>query len=216
PGGGIDAAVQAIDARVIPMADAAVPDATMRFDVGLADGGSPADQSVRDQAVDQAVPDLAPDMCPLETCNGVDDDCDGQVDEDAPCPCPRVAFQQTSLLFCADQRTWPDARVACQQAGYDLVVVQDAAQDAVIYGEMRSRGFGDTWIGVNDRQNEGQWVWLDGIPVAYQHWDSGEPNNGGGGEDCGLIMTSRNRETEWDDRPCGGQRPFVCGVPPAP
>ncbi|MEZ4467669.1 MAG: MopE-related protein [bacterium] len=28
-------------------------------------------------------PDAGPDRCPAEACNGLDDDCDGEIDEDA-------------------------------------------------------------------------------------------------------------------------------------
>jgi hypothetical protein len=201
PVGTIDAAVALIDARV-GTPDQAVGPAE---DLGLpVDAAPPVDAEI-----DQAVPDMA---CVDEVCNGLDDDCDDAIDEGAGCPCPVAQVGDVPLLLCDQSLEWPAARDLCRTAGYDLVVLQAAEVDAFIYSEMQARGFGDTWIGLNDRQNEGHWVWLDGIPTGYTHWDGGEPNDGGSGEDCALIMTANGRQAEWDDRPCAQPHPFVCGI----
>ncbi|MCA9560290.1 MAG: hypothetical protein KC583_17195, partial [Myxococcales bacterium] len=153
--------------------------------------------------------DVGP-VCGVETCDGTDEDCDDRIDEGAACPCDLGAFGTSAYLFCPQQVDWPTARAACQQVGYDLAVVEDGAEDSYLYASVNQRGFGDTWLGLNDRQNEGDWVWLDGTPVAYSHWDRGEPNNGSGGEDCGLLMTRDGRDTQWDDRPCGRGYSYIC------
>jgi hypothetical protein len=162
-----------------------------------------------------AVPDAA--TCLPEACNGRDDDCDGAIDEEAGCPCDVVAgpiagpAESSTYLLCREGRNWVLARQFCQGFGYDLVALEDGAEDTFIYGAIAARGFGGTWLGLNDRAAEGQWVWLDGAPVLYSHWDQGEPNDGGnGGEDCGVVMTGDGRQSEWDDRGCESVRPFVC------
>lgn len=213
PGSGLDAAVLPLDADL--RRDAAPePDAAPAPEVGVVpDAAAPVPDAVVDAMipVDMAEPDL---NCVPEVCNGADEDCDGLIDEGADCPCEVAQYEGQPHLFCDQARPWPNARELCQAVGYDLVIIETAELDAWIYQGMRDRGFGDSWVGLNDRQVEGQWVWLDGVPIGYEHWDSGEPNDGGGGEDCGLIMTTRNRQTEWDDRPCDQGRPFICGLAP--
>ncbi len=164
---------------------------------------------------DAAEPDLEPDVarCEPEVCNGLDDDCDGQVDEGAGCPCDVVARDDSAYLVCAQPRSWAGARMHCMQHGYDLAVVEDAGEDAFLFNEINRRGFHGSWIGLNDLLEERTWVWLDGEPVGYEHWDQGEPNDGGDGEDCGIIMTTPRRASEWDDRPCGDERAYLCEVP---
>ena len=187
------------DAGPGPMADAAPLDA----------GPAPMDAGS-----DAGAPDAGP-LCEPEVCDGEDDDCDTRVDEGAACPCPVVqGAAGTAYLFCDEDRSWAAARMVCEGTGYSLAVVEDATEDALIYGELAARGFADAWIGLNDILTEMTWVWLDGVPAAYTHWDDGEPNDGSsGGEDCGVIMTREGRESEWDDRPCDSERPYVCETP---
>jgi CD209 antigen len=161
-------------------------------------------------------PTAPPTAAPApETCNGQDDDGDAQIDELAGCPCDLLARNGRAYLLCREGRPWAGAQDFCESVGYTLVSVDDAGEDGFIYGEMRARGLGDTWIGLSDQAAEGQWVWTDGNAPVYAHWDQGEPNDGGrNGEDCALIMTAENRTSEWDDRPCEGARPFVCEAGP--
>ena len=45
----------------------------------------------------------------------------------------------------------------------------------------------DCWIGINDIDNEGTFIWADGTEVTYTGWNSGEPNNIGN-EDWGGLQ----------------------------
>ena len=48
-----------------------------------------------------------------------------------------------------------------------------------------------SWIGLNDRQNEGTWVWESGSQLSAEvaaHWGNSEPNNYQG-EDCVVVST---------------------------
>jgi hypothetical protein len=81
-------------------ADAALPDAAMT-DAAAPDAAAP-DASIPDAAV----PDAAACAPVAETCNGVDDDCDGRVDEDGVCG-PWVAGHCRVWLGWADNLSGP-------------------------------------------------------------------------------------------------------------
>ena len=190
-----------LDASAPRVADGGPRDAGLR-DAGAADaGGVTGDAGSAGACIPAS-----------ERCNGRDDDCDGEIDEDAGCPCAREVRGGRTDLFCDARRSWVGAQVACASVGYALAAIGTAAEDAQVYAGMSARGFGDTWIGLNDATTEGTWRWADGAPVGYTHWDEGEPNDGGG-EDCGVIMTASGRTTEWDDRSCSSERPSVCEAP---
>jgi hypothetical protein len=58
------------------------------------------------------------------------------------------------------------------------------------------------WIGFNDVDLEGTFIWASGEPVTYTHWSSGEPNDygsnlGGPGED--YVILYRFGEYRWND-----------------
>ena len=44
------------------------------------------------------------------------------------------------------------------------------------------------WIGCNDLQQEGRFVWVhNNQPVVYSHWAPGEPNNSNNDNHCCMI-----------------------------
>jgi len=179
--------------------DAGVADAAA-FDAGPEDAAT----APMDAGVDARV-------CVAETCDGTDEDCDDRIDEGATCPCEQLSWEGRSYLFCDAERSWPGARMHCESTGYSLAVIDDASEDSFVFAAVLAREWGDTWLGHNDLVDEGVWSWLDGEAMRYVNWDVGEPNDGGDrGEDCGVVMTADGRESYWDDRPCDGERTYVC------
>jgi hypothetical protein len=64
------------------------------------------------------------------------------------------------------------------------------------------------WIGLNDRLEEGAWVWSDGEPLgAVNNWNVGEPTSSNttqcGAEDCAAMTTAgTNGAQGWADFSC--------------
>ena len=65
----------------------------------------------------------------------------------------------------------------------------------------------DFWIGYNDIDNEGDWVWSDRTTSSYTNWDDKSPNNGG--VSCAIVT----RTGKWHDEPCQSQYSFICKKP---
>ena len=179
-----------------------------------ADCDDPGEALLSDPATDCDDNDPLATPGGVETCNGADDNCDGIVDDGGDCPCPVEVYNNKTYLICSAESSWFNALSTCQGAGYNLVTTNDAQEDQWVYDEINRRGLPDAWIGFNDIDSEGSFVWVSGEPITWTHWDQGEPNDGGdSGEDCAVIMTRDGRRTEWDDRPCDTLRPWVCEAP---
>jgi len=102
------------------------------------------------------------------------------------------------FLFTA-HKSFTDASAQCVGLGAHLAILTTPALDTAAEALV---GNNDTFIGLTDQITEGQFVWVDGTPLAFSNWESGEPNNGGGSnEDCAIIAGARAQKM-WDDRPC--------------
>ena len=95
--------------------------------------------------------------------------------------------------------SWDQAEAEAIAHGGHLVTVNDAEENQWLLSVV---GTSSIWIGFNDIQHEGQWVWADGSDVTYTHWVGGEPNDQGG-EDFGSI--SVYGAGMWSDLPVYSQ-----------
>ncbi|MCS6800221.1 MAG: C-type lectin domain-containing protein, partial [Myxococcota bacterium] len=191
------------------------------------DGGGPdahADGTAED-AYDASTDRCAP---VAEMCNGRDDDCDLVVDDDAGCPCVHDVRDGHAYLFCAVPATWSDARTRCLGFGYDLVTIDDAMENDWIVTRATPLTFsgaagGGWFIGLNDREMEGRFVWASGAAVHYLNWGPGEPNQRDAAGptsidvDCVVITTDAYLAPTpgfWWDRGCTlHPYPYVCESP---
>ena len=66
------------------------------------------------------------------------------------------------------------------------------------------------WIGGNDIEIEGQYVWVTGEPITWTYWGQGQPSLGGGSNDCIQFRRFSDVQSEWNDRDCDILLRFVC------
>jgi len=148
----------------------------------------------------------------VETCNGRDDNCDGQIDETG-CPCPAFQYNGHNYLFCSPTANWSVAGTTCKGWGYHLAKIEDAAENKWVVDTANSIDRTGWWIGLNDIAKEGTFVWADGSALGYSVWVQGQPNNGGFGgndQDCVEIISNLVSGYGWNDGECGNQLHFVC------
>jgi len=148
-----------------------------------------------------------------EICDQQDNDCDPLVDEYSPentkCGnCVLGGSGTSSYAYCLFERPFQDARLQCQARGGDLTVIEDEAENAIHALQALTLG-GETsrwYIGINDIEVEGDFVWLDGAAVGFTRWGPGEPNDQGD-EDCGVLYGG---DSSWNDQDCGVDSVFIC------
>eukprot|EP00058_Branchiostoma_floridae_P008186 XP_002593674.1 hypothetical protein BRAFLDRAFT_108089 [Branchiostoma floridae] len=134
-----------------------------------------------------------------------------------------------TLLFCPEgyadflgicykafntEKTFSKAAAACREDGGTLAMPRDAETN-VFLGSLYTSvsATSSYWIGLHDQREEGSFEWVDGSALgAYHFWESGQPNNSGGREDCVLYFShwSLNLKGKWYDYRCDSVQRFIC------
>ncbi|KAK7093928.1 alpha-N-acetylgalactosamine-specific lectin-like isoform X2 [Littorina saxatilis] len=147
------------------------------------------------------------------------DDCPASIPHDRHLQ----VFGDTCYSFMTSHRREFDAAEReCESNLGHLVIIRDAATQDFLYNALRHdlRYNGVVWIGLSDKVNEGQFVWVDGSPAHYTHWASGQPGILGGLEDC--VGMNIKQQGQWNDYQCEGflfisnSHVFVCEYPLGP
>jgi hypothetical protein len=73
-----------------------------------------------------------------ETCDGRDNDCDGQVDDGAGCPCEVRTNGTHGYMFCSRPQNWSTAASDCAASGYRLATPDDATESEWVRTTFRS------------------------------------------------------------------------------
>lgn len=167
---------------------------------------------------------------------------DGYICNGTPSSCTQVCSGGGTFfsfvndyVFCDNSTNHANARQYCQErgTGWDLTQIDSGAENTFV----RTNGPDqDKWIGGNDLQTEGQWLFPDGTLFwsgtgsangsqgsVYFNWNNSfnsaggsggdsEPD-GGGNNDCMILNNDNNGY--WFDQSCTTNDRFVCEGPSA-
>jgi hypothetical protein len=146
----------------------------------------------------------------VEVCDGVDNDCLG-IDSASACAdvakCSRVVGQRSLYQFCESRATWNSAFSTCASIGYALVTIDNDNENDFVEDFLEENELSSVWIGLNDRADEGVFVWASGSDSPYRNWADSEPNNQGN-EDAVHMYP----DGEWNDEGVNTEFAFVCEV----
>ncbi|OCT59762.1 hypothetical protein XELAEV_18000636mg [Xenopus laevis] len=93
----------------------------------------------------------------------------------------------------------------CSKAGGQLPSPKSAAENEAL-AVLAARYNKLFFLGINDLQSEGFFLYPDGKTLVYTNWEAREPNNDHGVEDCVEMYTSG----KWNDKNCQEIRLIVC------
>lgn len=97
---------------------------------------------------------------------------------------PIVSPINGHTYYLLEASSWTDGEASAQSLGGHLATVRSSDENNWIYSTvLRPDGaFRRGWLGLNDIDSEGNFVWTSGEPVTFTNWGGGEPNNAGGVE----------------------------------
>ncbi|XP_070272258.1 C-type lectin domain family 17, member A isoform X5 [Myotis yumanensis] len=119
------------------------------------------------------------------------------------CPEGWLPFQGKCYYFSRNTKSWDEARKFCQENYSHLVIISSIDEQNFVvkaHGSPRVH-----WLGLSDREHEGDWKWLDGSPVTLSFWEPEEPNNMDD-EDC----VSLTKQGTWNDLSCNKATYWIC------
>ena len=90
-----------------------------------------------------------------------------------------------------EKKSWDDARADCKLHGGDLATPHSAAELAWLSGPYDDA----IWLGGSDTAEEGTWRWIDGSPMDYTAWASGQPTDPDGQHD--HLAMSGDGSLQW-------------------
>ncbi|XP_063353643.1 C-type lectin domain family 17, member A-like [Pelmatolapia mariae] len=108
------------------------------------------------------------------------------------CPAGWSKFNHSCYLLSERSGSWDAARRDCRDRGADLVVI-NSPEEQTFLSTITTE---NAWIGLNDKEQEGTWKWVDGTPLTLMYWATTQPDNGGK-QDCAYVRKDERRS--WDD-----------------
>ena len=150
------------------------------------------------------------------------------VDDLSACGCdaPQLyAGTGNRYWSCSSSVSRSTASSFCEGEGARLVKIDSSGVNDLVAALSAVTADGG-WTGANDLVTEGDWRWPDdeafwsgdeygsAVGGAYVNWNSGEPNDHNGSEECSSIYGATNstssRRGKWNDASCSGSMPFIC------
>ncbi|XP_062410864.1 macrophage mannose receptor 1-like [Sardina pilchardus] len=108
--------------------------------------------------------------------------------------------------------TWNDALTKCTDMGANLVTIKNAEEQFYINAQLpdfHQVEIPDIWIGLSDKDQDGNLQWVDKTSVEYSNWRSGFPVYTEDMWDCGQIYTG-NYNGEWETTTCNKRLGYIC------
>ncbi|XP_072016526.1 adhesion G-protein coupled receptor G6-like [Amphiura filiformis] len=145
-------------------------------------------------------------------------------DNTTNCPTNWAYYNGHCYILQDSELVIEEAREACLQMGADLVIIEDAEENAFLSSLLPESTLAAYWIGLMASATNGNgFTWLDGtvvrngdgIDVGYTNWQPGEPIYHSA-DNCAEITTENYGRGyvrgAWNDEPCdiGLTHGYIC------
>ncbi|XP_065133225.1 mannose-binding protein C-like isoform X2 [Paramisgurnus dabryanus] len=107
-------------------------------------------------------------------------------------------------------KTFDEGIQICKEVGGTIALARNAVENHTLLKVVIASGLSEKpFIGVTDRDKEGQFVDIDGKLLTFTNWASGQPDNYQETQHCGTIIVESGL---WDDASCNEPRPIMCEI----
>ncbi|XP_027713669.1 mannose-binding protein A-like [Vombatus ursinus] len=110
------------------------------------------------------------------------------------------------FLSNGEKANFDRVKVLCEQFGATIAIPKNGEENKAIQDLAKDT---PAFLGITDKVQEGQFVYITGERMTYTNWKKNEPNDYGSGEDCVLL----NSDGSWNDISCTTSLLAVCELP---
>ena len=123
-------------------------------------------------------------------------------------------FRESCYWFSLEEKDWDEAEKRCNHEGAHLASILSVKEVAFIRCLQDASAIHKTWIGGKRWGNN--FIWVDGSGFDYANWNTGQPDNQGGEENCIEVYSDPGQSWHdaWNDIPCDQKRNYVCKKQP--
>ena len=89
--------------------------------------------------------------------------------------------------------TWPAAQAAASSLGGNLAVINSQGENDFLANILTLQS---AYIGLSDKDLEGEFQWVNGDAITYENWYPGQPNDYGVGQDYVEMLNNG----QWNDQ----------------
>ncbi|XP_051994056.1 CD209 antigen-like protein E [Xyrauchen texanus] len=120
--------------------------------------------------------------------------------------CDEHQKKQVWFFISSEEKSWSESRQFCRDRGGDLIIINTEEKQRYVSSLVNGR----VWIGLSDIENEGDMKWVDNSPLKKGFWNTNEPNDDEGKEDCVEVNSANPFQNSWNDLPCSLKRKWIC------
>ncbi|XP_077433065.1 snaclec coagulation factor IX/factor X-binding protein subunit B-like isoform X1 [Vanacampus margaritifer] len=127
-------------------------------------------------------------------------------EKDTGCPEGWTQLGSRCFVFLDERREFADAESVCNVLGGNLVSVQSALENAVLF-ELAREGADttdDVWLGLHEAIEPGTLFWTDGSIVDFTAFSTLD--------DPGVCVEFESEDGLWDNEPCALDQRFICAT----
>uniref|UniRef100_A0A8C4YL92 C-type lectin domain-containing protein n=1 Tax=Gopherus evgoodei TaxID=1825980 RepID=A0A8C4YL92_9SAUR len=107
-----------------------------------------------------------------------------------------------TFMLTGTKDSFENGKSLCTKAGGALACPHNRAENIALQEILKDSE--QAYLGMSDVQTEGKFLYLNGGPVTYTNWETGEPNNNKN-EDC-VAMYSNGK---WNDIDCSNSEILI-------
>jgi glucose/arabinose dehydrogenase len=105
-----------------------------------------------------------------------------------------IGYNGNQYLLTSPNLTWEEAQAEAASLGGNLVTINDGMEQNWLSDTFGKNGEW-LWIGLTDKEQEGQFNWVSGQPSNYTNWIVGQPDDWQQSQDYAYLRYGQ----KWDD-----------------